>query len=218
MKRLLMSSPVAVASTTALIILVVTSIWRKLLKILYEPWRILHGILAVAIIALELVHALGVSYYLSLFWKSVLWSAISLTALWLLIYVRLIKPWFMTKKPYLVEEVISRRDNIWTLALRSRGHQEMQFQPGQFAWITLDISPFRMREHPFSISSFGESAIAIASPVDSCLWWILLLRTYIKTAGDLALAYRPEFQEGIRLILDLSKKQDVSNWLTLPLN
>jgi 3-phenylpropionate/trans-cinnamate dioxygenase ferredoxin reductase subunit len=29
----------------------------------------------------------------------------------------------------------------------------MQFQPGQFAWITLDISPFRMREHPFSMSS-----------------------------------------------------------------
>jgi predicted ferric reductase len=143
----------AVASTTALILLVVTSIWRKPLKIPYEPWRILHGILAVAIVAFGLAHALGVSYYLSLFWKSVLWSAIALSALWLLIYVRLIKPWFMTKKPYLVEEVIPQRGNVWTLALRSRGHEGMQFQPGQFAWITLDISPFRMREHPFSMSS-----------------------------------------------------------------
>ncbi|HEY9768099.1 MAG TPA: ferric reductase-like transmembrane domain-containing protein [Coleofasciculaceae cyanobacterium] len=143
----------AVASTTALILLVVTSIWRQPLKIPYEPWRILHGILAVAIVALGLAHALGVSYYLSLFWKSVLWSAIALFALWLLIYVRLIKPWFMTKKPYLVEEVIPQRGNVWTLALRSRGHEGMHFQPGQFAWITLDISPFRMREHPFSMSS-----------------------------------------------------------------
>ena len=66
----------AVISTTALILLVVTSIWRKRLKIPYEPWRILHGILAVAIVAFGLAHALGVSYYLSLFWKSVLWSAI----------------------------------------------------------------------------------------------------------------------------------------------
>jgi predicted ferric reductase len=33
----------------------------------------------------------------------------------------------------------------------------MPFQPGQFAWITLDISPFRMREHPFSMSSSGNN-------------------------------------------------------------
>jgi 3-phenylpropionate/trans-cinnamate dioxygenase ferredoxin reductase subunit len=92
-----------------------------------------------------------------LFWKSVLWSAIALSALWLLIYVRLIKPWFMTKKLYLVEEVIPQRGNVWTLALRSRGHEGMQFQPGQFAWITLDISPFRTREHPFSMSSSAVS-------------------------------------------------------------
>lgn len=32
----------------------------------------------------------------------------------------------------------------------------MRFQPGQFAWITLDISPYRMREHPFSMSSSGD--------------------------------------------------------------
>lgn len=62
----------AVASTTALILLVGTSIWRKTLKIPYEPWRILHGTLAVAAIVLGLAHALGVSYYLSFFWKSIL--------------------------------------------------------------------------------------------------------------------------------------------------
>ncbi|MGF1590156.1 MAG: ferric reductase-like transmembrane domain-containing protein [Pleurocapsa sp.] len=143
----------AVASTTALIVLVVTSIWRQPLKIPYEPWRILHGILAIVILAFGLAHAFGVSYYLSLFWKSVLWGAIALSALWLLIYVRLIKPWFMTKKLYLVEEVIPQRGDVWTLALRSRGHEGMHFEPGQFAWITVDISPFRMREHPFSMSS-----------------------------------------------------------------
>ncbi len=143
----------AVASTTALILLVVTSIWRKPLKIPYEPWHILHGILAIVIVASGLAHAIGVGYYLSLFWKNVLWDAIALFAIWLLIYVRVVKPWFMTKKPYLVEEVIPQRGDVWTLALRSRGHQGMQFQPGQFAWITLDISPFRMREHPFSMSS-----------------------------------------------------------------
>lgn len=146
----------AVLGTLALIVLVVTSIWRKRLGIPYEPWRILHGILAVTAVTLGLAHALGVSYYLGLFWKEVLWGSIALTALWLLIYIRLIKPWFMLKKPYLVEEVIPQRGNVWSLVLRPRGHEGIHFQPGQFAWLTLEISPFRMREHPFSLASSAE--------------------------------------------------------------
>ncbi|MCG6134554.1 MAG: ferric reductase-like transmembrane domain-containing protein [Nostoc sp. LLA-1] len=147
----------AVLGTLALILLIVTTIWRQQLKIPYEPWRTSHGILAVLAISLGLAHGLGVGYYLNLFWKAVLWTAIALTALWLLIYVRLVKPMFMTKKPYLVEEVRQERGDVWTLALRPRGHEGFQFQPGQFAWITLGISPFRMREHPFSMSSSGDN-------------------------------------------------------------
>ncbi|WP_016872331.1 ferric reductase-like transmembrane domain-containing protein [Chlorogloeopsis fritschii] len=146
----------AVTATLALIALVVTTIWRQQLKIPYEPWRTSHGVLAVLTVGLGLGHAIGVGNYLGLFWKAVLWTAIALVALWLLVYVRLVKPWFMLKKPYLVEEVRPERGNVWTLALRPRGHEGFRFQPGQFAWITLDISPFRMREHPFSMSSSGE--------------------------------------------------------------
>lgn len=146
----------AVLSVVALITLIVTSIWRQQLKIPYEPWRITHGVLAVFAVAFGLGHALGVSNYLGLFWKGVLWSAIALFALWLLVYVRLVKPWMMTRQPYLVEAVIPQRNQVWTLALRPQGHEGMPFQPGQFAWLTLDISPFRMREHPFSLSSSAE--------------------------------------------------------------
>lgn len=147
----------AVIATLALIAIVVTSIWRKRLNIPYEPWRILHGILAVIAVGFGLGHALGVSNYLGLFWKAVLWIGIALVALWLLIYVRLVKPWFMLKKPYLVEAVIPQRGNVWNLVLRPFGHEGMNFQPGQFAWLTLEISPFRMREHPFSMASSAEN-------------------------------------------------------------
>ncbi|MFB2876784.1 ferric reductase-like transmembrane domain-containing protein [Floridanema aerugineum] len=146
----------AVIATLALILLVVTSIWRKRLNIPYEPWRTAHGIFAVCAVGFGLAHAIGVGFYLGLFWKSVLWSAIALFALWLLIYVRVVKPWLMTRKPYLVEEVIPQKGDVWTLAVRPIGHEGMRFQPGQFAWITVDISPFRMREHPFSMSSNGD--------------------------------------------------------------
>ena len=57
----------AVLGTLALILLVVTSIWRKQLNIPYEPWRTAHGIFAVSAVSLGLAHALGVSYYLGLF-------------------------------------------------------------------------------------------------------------------------------------------------------
>jgi len=41
------------------------------------------------------------------------------------------------------------------------------------------------------------------TPVDSCLWWLVLLRTYVKVTGEVALAQQAEFQRGIQLILDL---------------
>ncbi len=146
----------AVIATVALIALVVTSIWRKQLKIPYEPWRTAHGILAVIAIGFGLGHALGVSNYLGLFWKRVLWIGIAAIALWILIYERLIEPGLMLRKPYLVETVIPGRGNVWNLVLRPRGHPGLSFQPGQFAWLTLGISPYRMREHPFSIVSSAE--------------------------------------------------------------
>lgn len=147
----------AVSATLALIALVVTTVWRQQLNIPYEPWRTAHGVFAVLTVGLGLGHAIGVGNYLGLFWKAVLWTAIALVALWLLVYVRLVKPWLMLKKPYLVEEVRPERGDVWTLALRPSGHKGFQFQPGQFAWITLEISPFRMREHPFSMSSNGDN-------------------------------------------------------------
>jgi predicted ferric reductase len=148
----------AVLSTLSFVILVITTIWRRPLKIPYEPWRLSHAILSILILGFGLGHALGVGNYLGLFWKAVLWVGIALVSLWLIIYVRLVKPWLMTRKPYLIEEITPERGDVWTLALRPIGHSGFQFQPGQFAWITLNITPYSMREHPFSIASSAEHA------------------------------------------------------------
>ncbi|KAH8490739.1 hypothetical protein H0E87_023039 [Populus deltoides] len=50
---------------------------------------------------------------------------------------------------------------------------------------------------------FGESAIGRVAPVDSGLWWIILLRAYGKLTGDYALQERVDVQTGIKLILNL---------------
>ncbi|XP_010480269.1 PREDICTED: alkaline/neutral invertase A, mitochondrial-like isoform X2 [Camelina sativa] len=50
---------------------------------------------------------------------------------------------------------------------------------------------------------FGESAIGRVAPVDSGLWWIILLRAYGKITGDFSLQERIDVQTGIKLIMNL---------------
>ncbi|RDX75286.1 Alkaline/neutral invertase A, mitochondrial, partial [Mucuna pruriens] len=50
---------------------------------------------------------------------------------------------------------------------------------------------------------FGESAIGRVAPVDSGLWWIILLRAYGKLTGDCSLQERVDVQTGLKMILNL---------------
>ncbi|XP_010319230.2 alkaline/neutral invertase A, mitochondrial [Solanum lycopersicum] len=50
---------------------------------------------------------------------------------------------------------------------------------------------------------FGESAIGRVAPVDSGLWWVILLRAYGRITGDYNLQERVDVQTGICLILNL---------------
>ncbi|KAM6595197.1 hypothetical protein CsatA_005721 [Cannabis sativa] len=50
---------------------------------------------------------------------------------------------------------------------------------------------------------FGEAAIGRVAPVDSGLWWIILLRAYGKSSGDLSVQERVDVQTGIKMILKL---------------
>ncbi|MDJ0618751.1 MAG: glycoside hydrolase 100 family protein [Calothrix sp. MO_192.B10] len=89
-----------------------------------------------------------------------------------------------------------------TLALQSCNKQLDCFQPGQ----GLMPASFKVRhkgEKEYLLPDFGEHAIARVAPVDSGLWWLLMLRAYVKASGDMALAHQLEFQNCIKLILDL---------------
>ncbi|KAK6144255.1 hypothetical protein DH2020_021075 [Rehmannia glutinosa] len=50
---------------------------------------------------------------------------------------------------------------------------------------------------------FGEAAIGRVAPVDSGLWWIILLLAYGKCSGDLSVQERIDVQTGIKMILKL---------------
>lgn len=137
----------------AFALIVVSSLYRLQLGLGYEQWRIIHGYTAVIGVTLALWHIIGVNYYLQGYVKRGLWIAIVFTWVMALLYVRLVKPLLMKRRPYTVAAVIKERCRSWTLVLRPEGHAGMEFKPGQFAWLTIGKSPFAIREHPFSFSS-----------------------------------------------------------------
>ncbi|PWA85021.1 cytosolic invertase 2 [Artemisia annua] len=65
------------------------------------------------------------------------------------------------------------------------------------------------------VADFGESAIGRVAPVDSGFWWIILLRAYTKSTGDLTLAETPDCQKGMRLILNLCLSEGFDTFPTL---
>jgi len=52
-------------------------------------------------------------------------------------------------------------------------------------------------------ADFGDRAIGRVAPVDSAMWWMLLLRVYVKVSGDTDLANSDVMQESMRSILRL---------------
>ena len=177
----------AVTATLALIALVLISIFRKQWKIEYTQWRIWHGFLAAAAVGLGLVHAVLVGYYINTPAKQVLWVGYGLFWVGLLVWVRVIKPLLLLRRPYVIEAVRPERGSAWTLVMRPDGHRGLRFHPGQFAWITAGSSPFADAEHPFSISSSAEDPKRLSMT--------------IKALGDFTSTVK-DMQPGLRVYLD----------------
>jgi predicted ferric reductase len=178
------------AGTLALLglaVLVGTSVWRLGLRLSYEAWRIAHSALAIAIAALALYHILNVNWHTSVPRQRYFWIAWAVIWGGMVLYVRVIKPWMMLRRPWRVREVRPERGASWTLALEPDGHEGFRFKPGQVAWLTIGRSPFGIREHPFSLTSSALES-------DHITFTIRELGDFTSTVGDI----RP----GVRAYVD----------------
>lgn len=143
----------AALSVYSLIAIVVMGVWRTKLKLSYETWHISHIWLAAVAVAAGVLHMVGWGYYLASPWKRGLWIGMSVFWVGLLFYVRVIKPWFLIRRPYRVAEVRQERGDTHTLVMQPEGHPGFRFIPGQFGWLTVWESPFKASGHPFVFSS-----------------------------------------------------------------
>lgn len=152
----------AVLAVLALLVLMVTSVWRRRLRLSYEVWQVLHTVMATLAVTAALVHVLLVNHYVDSLWKQVLWAIMTAAFVGLLLWIRIVRPLRLWRRPWVVEQVLPERGRITVLVLRPRGHEGLRFQPGQFAWITVGRSPFSVTSHPFSFSSSAETDGTVA--------------------------------------------------------
>jgi predicted ferric reductase len=70
------------------------------------------------------------------------------------LYHKFFRPWWLGRKAYKVKSVTPELDNIRTLKLIPPAKSEViDYQPGQFAFITILGGHVALEEHPFTISS-----------------------------------------------------------------
>jgi predicted ferric reductase len=141
-----------------LVALVLISAGRRVLHIPYVAWRSAHGLLAVAVVVLALIHT-GSSSFLAHdpVTRAGLWAWV-MTWVALLGWVRLVRPYGLRRRPYRVTGVRPEHGGAVTLVLDPDGHDGFRFRAGQFAWLTLGGSPFAGRERPFCFSGSAQRA------------------------------------------------------------
>ncbi|MEX2574542.1 MAG: ferric reductase-like transmembrane domain-containing protein [Balneolaceae bacterium] len=139
--------------TVAIILIVITSLWRISFGLSYERWRLLHGFLALAIVFVGITHSVQVSHYLEPLWKKIAIAGLLGACMYLVIHTRLVRPWRNSKKPYNIVDIKEEAGDSWTLTLEPEVGLKMNFIAGQFAWITVGPTPWSLQQHPFSIAS-----------------------------------------------------------------
>lgn len=138
--------------------LATTSLWRLSFGLQYEHWRLLHGALALLVVTIGLGHALMVDHYTGPLWKKLALTMAVGASLYAVIENRVLRPRGLARRPWTVQSVETARDGSHVLRLSPAGHAGLRFRPGQYAWITIGETPWRLQHHPFSISSSAESS------------------------------------------------------------
>jgi predicted ferric reductase len=128
----------------------------------YEVWRACHGFGALAVALLGLHHTLDAGRYSAGAVLAAFWYLLAGVALLAIVHIYLLRPLLQRRHPYRVVAVDPVALRTWQVTVEPVRGPAIQFEPGQFVWLTLDRSPFSITEHPFSISSCPADRPSIA--------------------------------------------------------
>jgi predicted ferric reductase len=145
-------------AVTALTVLVISSAWRRALRLPYPAWLALHSAMSLVVVAAALGHALLVDYYTAIPAVRVTWIVYGACFGWLAVYVRILRPLLLWRRPWVVTALHPEPGDSLTVTLQplKRRHADRvlhRFRAGQFAWLHAGRNPFALAAHPFSLSS-----------------------------------------------------------------
>lgn len=146
-----------VAALLSVVVLVITALARRLLHVDYDNWRRFHVVFGSLALVFSFSHMGLVDYYTDSSQQFVVWSLYAVAWFALFLYVRVIKPFALLRKPYELTGIQKERGDTYTLKIAPVGHAGLRFLPGQFAWLSINRSPFALSDHPFSFSGSAQS-------------------------------------------------------------
>lgn len=177
----------AAALWLALLILV-TSLARRRLRLSYEAWNAIHLTAAVAVVGAMVWHVLAASGHADAGAVRWLLAAYAVLVGALLLRYRLFRPALLARQPWLVTGNRNEGADTRTLRLAPVEHPGFAFEPGQFAWLLTGRGPLLAAQHPITISSSAER------PGE--------LEFSIKALGDWSSTVVPTLAPGDRLWVD----------------
>ncbi|MDQ1465282.1 MAG: hypothetical protein QOC73_2223 [Actinomycetota bacterium] len=143
----------ASTATLALLLVVALAITRRRRRPRYEGWRLVHVVLATAVLLGVALHVLWlhnlVDRAVTAAWFAFL-AAIVAALFGYRWFWRALRSW---RHSYVVEEIRAESPTAVNVAVKAHKHEGLPFEPGQFFWLKIGESPFVFEEHPFTIAS-----------------------------------------------------------------
>jgi predicted ferric reductase len=137
---------------TLLLLQVIVSLSRRVIRLPYDQWRRLHNPMALAILTLGFTHSLAAGDDMH-GGGLLVWCAVMAVAFGIWLYVRVARPRLLLRNPFRVTGVKSEAPHVWTLTLDPPRDRSFHYAPGQFQFLRLHGAAVPSEEHPFTIAS-----------------------------------------------------------------
>jgi predicted ferric reductase len=135
-----------------LLLHVVVSLARRVIRLPYHRWRRLHNPIALAVLTLGFIHSLAAGDDMH-GGALLVWAVLMAIAIGSWLYSRVVRPGRMLRHPFRVVAVKPEAPRVWSLTLEPHGDHPFAFAPGQFQFLRLHGADVSSEEHPFTIAS-----------------------------------------------------------------
>ena len=146
--------PAAFIAVVGLVLVIVLARLRSRVGLRYEYWRLAHGLGALVVAFAGFAHATGDGYYGSTTALKAYWGLLLLLAVGLLVMVHVARPLGRMRQPYRIVDVSQVANETWQVGIEpAEGATALDFEPGQYAFLSQHRQPFMGTGNPFSFSS-----------------------------------------------------------------